>query len=258
MAKRVIGAVTFDLWDTLIYDDSDEPKRAAQGLASKPAARRELVHEFLRRHAPISAEQVALAYDTTDAAFNHVWRSQHVTWPVRVRLHVLLTGLKRELPEPEFVELVRRHEEMELEVRPDFVPGLREVLAELRGRYRLGIISDAIFSPGRALRKLLGDAGLLEFFDALIFSDEAGCSKPAPAAFEKAARTLGTTPDALVHVGDREHNDIKGAHAVGARAIFSTVAKDRGARETAADARCDDYKKLVSILESMNGCHADG
>ncbi|GIT27925.1 MAG: hypothetical protein CM1200mP41_39690 [Gammaproteobacteria bacterium] len=31
----MIKAVTFDLWDTVIHDDSDEPKRAAQGLRSK-------------------------------------------------------------------------------------------------------------------------------------------------------------------------------------------------------------------------------
>ena len=34
-----IKAVTFDLWDTMIADETDEPKRSAQGLASKPKAR---------------------------------------------------------------------------------------------------------------------------------------------------------------------------------------------------------------------------
>ena len=28
----MIKAVTFDLWDTVIHDESDEPNRAAQGL----------------------------------------------------------------------------------------------------------------------------------------------------------------------------------------------------------------------------------
>ena len=252
MQRRAIGAVTFDLWDTLVFDDSDEPKRAAQGLPPKPAARRQLVCEWLNRHEPISLDQVGLAYDVTDAAFNHVWHEQLHTWPVPVRLGILLQGLGRELPEAELAELVRIHEDMELAVRPDVLPGLRELLEPLKARYRLGIISDTCFSSGRTLRTLLTDEGLLDLFDALVFSDEAGVSKPAPAAFEKAAAALGTTTDALVHVGDREHNDIRGAHAVGARAILTTVIKDRDTEETEADAVCDDYAKLADLLASMD------
>jgi len=69
MSKRRIGAVTFDLWNCLFVDDSDEPKRAAAGLPPKPVTRRALVHEALNRHAPIARETVDLAYNVTDAAF---------------------------------------------------------------------------------------------------------------------------------------------------------------------------------------------
>ena len=43
----MIKAVTFDLWDTMVVDESDEPKRAAQGLRSKRDERRHLVWEAL-------------------------------------------------------------------------------------------------------------------------------------------------------------------------------------------------------------------
>lgn len=122
MGRVVIRAITFDLWDTVFIDDSDEPKRATKGLLPKPAERRKLVHQFLERHEPISKEQVELAYDAVDAAFHHVWYSQNITWTVRERLSVLLKALKRDLPEAEFGELVRLHEEMELAVRPDLAP----------------------------------------------------------------------------------------------------------------------------------------
>ena len=36
MAEARIRAITFDLWDTVFVDDSDEPKRADEGLAAKP------------------------------------------------------------------------------------------------------------------------------------------------------------------------------------------------------------------------------
>ncbi|MHC4565051.1 MAG: HAD family hydrolase, partial [Planctomycetota bacterium] len=178
MGRAAIRAITFDLWDTVLIDDSDEPKRKAQGLEPKPVERRNLVRRFLERHEPIRAEQINVAYDTVDAAFRQVWYGQNVTWTVRQRLGVLLKSLGRNLPEPEMAELVRLHEDMELTVRPDLAVGVAEVLQNLYGKYRLGVISDAIFSPGRTLRRLLAHYNLMKFFDAFVFSDEIGFAKP--------------------------------------------------------------------------------
>ncbi|MDX1576607.1 MAG: hypothetical protein R3285_10465, partial [Kiloniellales bacterium] len=65
-----IKAVTFDLWDTMVDDDSDEPKRAAKGLRSKREERRHLVWSALNAIEPIDLSAVTLAYDTADAGFN--------------------------------------------------------------------------------------------------------------------------------------------------------------------------------------------
>ena len=46
-----IKAVTFDFWDTIVDDDSDEPKRAAKGLRSKRDERR---HHLEQREAGLS------------------------------------------------------------------------------------------------------------------------------------------------------------------------------------------------------------
>ena len=252
MGRAAVRAITFDLWDTVLVDDSDEPKRAAQGLAPKPVERRSLVRQFLERHEPIGAEQVNLAYNTVDAAFRQVWYVQNVTWTVRQRLEVLLKGLGRSLPEPDMSELVRLHEDMELTVRPDLAVGAAEVLQNLDGKYKLGVISDAIFIPGRALRRLLAHYGLMEYFDAFVFSDEIGRAKPDPSVFKTAAEGLGVRPCDIVHIGDRELKDIEGPHAVGARAVLCTVVKDRGSRRTKADALCSDFSDLPDILKKLD------
>ncbi|HOZ49265.1 MAG TPA: HAD family hydrolase [Candidatus Hydrogenedentes bacterium] len=249
---RPIGAVTFDLWDCLFADDTDEPKRAAAGRPSKPVERRQLVHECLERHAAIDRAVVDLAYDVADAAFRKVWHDQFVTWTVAERLGVLLAGLKRELPADEFAELVKLHEEMELEFRPDPAPGAVEALHALKGRYPLVIVSDAIFSPGRCLRKLLAGAGMLECFDHFIFSDEIGRSKPSPEMFEAAAAAAGCAIAEIVHIGDRPHNDIDGPHAVGARGVLLTVVKDRGCESSGADAVCREYADLPGVLDALD------
>jgi putative hydrolase of the HAD superfamily len=247
-----IRVVSFDLWDTVFVDDSDEPKRLQRGLPPKPVERRELVHRFLSRHAPLDRALVDCAYDTTDSAFRHVWRQQHVTWPVEVRLRVLLAGLKRELPQDELNELVRLHEEMELRVRPDLVPGVAGALETLRRRYDLAVVSDAIFTPGRALRALLADYGIRDCFSAFAFSDEVGCSKPAPGMFRRAAELTGCRLEEIVHVGDREHNDIAGAKEAGCRAVLFTGAVDRDSANTQADAVCRELAELPEIIEALS------
>ncbi len=247
-----IRVVSFDLWDTVFADDSDEPKRRQLGLPPKAVERRELVHSFLSRHARIDRALVDCAYDTADSAFRQVWQNQHFTWPVEVRLRVLLSGLKRELPDDELRELVRLHEDMELRVRPNLVPRVADALTVLRRRFTLVVVSDAIFSPGRALRELLSGYGLSEMFSAFVFSDEVGCSKPDPRVFRLAAEQARCRVEEIVHIGDREHNDVAGAKDAGARAVLVTAAIDRGSSRTRADAVCPDFAQLPAILESLD------
>ncbi|HOD49391.1 MAG TPA: HAD family hydrolase [Candidatus Hydrogenedentes bacterium] len=251
MTKRPVEAITFDFWDTIVVDDSDEPKRAAAGLPSKFRARRDLLFEFLNRHEPLDRAMTDLAYNVADAAFNKVWHDQHFTWTIGERLRVMLKGLNRTLPNDDFAELVRRHEEMELEYRPDPVPGVHEAIRTLAGKYKLAIVSDAIVSPARCLRELLRGIGILDCFSAFVFSDEAGCSKPAPGVFVAAAEKLGCSIPGIVHVGDREHNDVGGPHAVGARAVLLTAAKDRGSESSKADAVCRSFADLPTVIESL-------
>jgi len=249
----MIKAITFDLWDTVFIDDSDEPKRKAAGRLSKKEERRVLVLEYANKHKDVSQELVDYIYATADAAFKKVWHEQFVTWEVADRMEVIFKGLGISLPAGEMESIVKLHEEMELEFRPDFIEGVGDAIAELHGSYKLGVISDAIFSPGRVLRELLKGEGLLQYFDHFVFSDEIGNSKPQPVVFESAFNKFSVKPEELVHIGDREHNDILGPKKMGANALLCTAAIDRGGSEhTKADAIFSDYKELTAIVKSMN------
>ncbi|NLV41770.1 MAG: HAD family hydrolase [Candidatus Hydrogenedentes bacterium] len=251
MSNRPIGAVTFDLWDCLFHDDSDEPKRAAAGLPPKPVARRDLLHRLLSKHAHTDRVLSDLAFDVSDAAFRKVWHDQHVTWSVAERMRVLLDGFGRALPDEDFAELVDALERMELEYSPNPAPGAAEALRALHGKYKLAIVSDAIFTPGKNLRTLLDSAGMLSCFDYFVFSDEIGHSKPHPSVFEAVSGHFGVTLDSLVHIGDRPHNDLGGPHAVGARGVLLTVVKDRPLEGHVPDAVCANYADLPAILAGM-------
>ncbi len=246
-----IKAITFDLWDTIIADETDEPRRAAKGLSSKPAARRELMHAALNRHDPIAYDTVACAYDVADAAFNKVWKDHSVTWTVAERLGVLLAGLGRELPESEFATLVAATENMEGEVPPDAIAGIGQALAALSADYKLCVVSDAIVSPGRVLRQMLDHHGLKQYFSGFVFSDEIDCCKPDPRMFHAAAKQLGVELEFMVHIGDRHHNDVKGPQALGMKAVLFTGARDKDKDTTSANAICTDHADLPAVIESL-------
>lgn len=253
MQKRRIGVVTFDLWDCVFCDETDEPKRASAGLPSKPEARRQVLHEALSQHGPIDRACVDIAFNVADQAFRKVWHEQFVTWTTRERIQVVLAGLNRNLPNADLAMVVDTIERMELEISPDIAPNVREALADLHGKYKLAVVSDAIFTPGKYLRGLLQKYGLLSYFDYFVFSDEIGHSKPHPAMFESIAEHFGVACEEIVHIGDRPHNDIGGPHQVGARGVLLTVVKDRPLEGHTPDAVCDNYLNLGEVLASMEG-----
>ena len=247
-----IKAITFDLWDTLVIDDSDEAKRAEQGLRSKFDERRHLLWEALNLAEPIELEAVRLAYNVGDAAFNKVWEEQHITWPIAKRLRLILNELGRELPGETFNAVVRAHEEMEVDIPPDAMPDAVPVLERLARRYKLCIVSDAIVSPGGCLRRLLENHGLAKFFSGFAFSDEVGHSKPHRSMFESAAGQLGVEIGEMLHVGDRDHNDVKGPQQLGMKAILFTASRDADKANTTADSICESFDELEAAIDQLN------
>ena len=249
----MVKAITFDLWDTVIHDDSDEGKRKAQGLASKKEARRALALSVLERTAPLEKSILLAAYDTMEADFNRVWHDEHVTWTVDERVSVLLEGLGRTLADDHRTQLVRGLEEMEVTVPPNPIDGIGEALAALAGSYKLGVVSDAIYSPGRCLREWLQMHDLLQHFDGFAFSDEVGHSKPHRDMFASVASQLGVEISDMVHIGDRDHNDIKGPHALGMKAVLFTATRDLDKDHTSADAICPRAADLPETIRRLAG-----
>lgn len=246
-----IRALTFDLWDTIVVDDSDEPKRRRQNLRSKRDERRHLVWKALSRHGELPFASVELAYDVVDAAFRKVWHEHHITWPIGERLDVLLAGLGRVLPPTERATLVAEHEGMELAIRPDLIEGVGAALAELKRHYKLAIVSDAIVTPGRLLRELLASYDLARYFDGYFFSDEVGRSKPDRRMFDAASAALEVPLSEMVHIGDREHNDVGGPKAAGMRAVLFTAHRAAPVGGTQADAVCASYAELPAVLSKL-------
>jgi HAD superfamily hydrolase (TIGR01549 family) len=97
------------------------------------------------------------------------------------------------------------------------VRGAAALLAVVRTRARVGIVSNNLFEEQLDKLRI---CGLDRLIDALIVSERAGVSKPAPAIFAAALDRLQCRPDEAVMIGDSWAADIIGARAAGIRPIW--------------------------------------
>lgn len=88
------------------------------------------------------------------------------------------------------------------------------VLEAWQGKYRLGLLSNAMPSMKKAMEAL----GALQWFDAAIASCEIGAIKPAHQMYEAILAALGVAPGEAVFVDDLPMN-LEAARALGMRAV---------------------------------------
>ncbi|HYV06633.1 MAG TPA: HAD family hydrolase [Blastocatellia bacterium] len=241
-----IRAISFDFWNTLF-------KEQPGAFRLYKAKRRSLLSKAICDYRKVSDLELDEACRVERESHERIWQEQHRTPLASHRLSRILSELEVVLPDAATTQLVTSMEEIILEQPPLLVDGAREVLVSLSGGYRLGVISDVGFSPGRVLKQLLADHGLIHLFDSLVFSDEAGVAKPHVEVFERTARSLSAEPQTIVHIGDLERTDIVGAKKAGYRAIrFTGVTAMNEDETTIADFVTDDLTEVPRLVECLD------
>jgi putative hydrolase of the HAD superfamily len=87
-----------------------------------------------------------------------------------------------------------------------------QTLAELRPRYKLGLVTNG---PSRTQRPKIEQFKLADHLDLLVVSEEVGAAKPDPVIFEIALDRLGIEAFETLFVGDSIEFDMRGAAAAG-------------------------------------------
>jgi len=253
--ERMLAAVTFDCWQTLIADDD-----ATEGLARR--LRIAGCRAALERGGfPVPEEAVAAAYDAAGEALASLWASGRDT-STEGQVRLLLSHLDGPLateplaPEPParlLRHLANAYAAPVLEALPLVLEGAAEALAwgTVRG-LRLGLICNTGRTPGRTLRPALAKRHLLRHLHTCTFSDELGIRKPDPRVFQTTLSALGVGAAAAVHVGDDPVADVAGAKRAGLRAVY--VGRSAGAPEVAAaDATIGSLRELPAVLAAWAG-----
>jgi putative hydrolase of the HAD superfamily len=118
-------------------------------------------------------------------------------------------------------------------------------LSKLKGMgLRLIVVSNV---PSlRILSLLMGQTGLLPFFDLLVASGSVGFEKPDQRIFKSASQMANVPVERIVHVGNRHEEDYLGARSAG----MSSVLIDR--TETYGDVQCRKISKLSELPDLLD------
>jgi putative hydrolase of the HAD superfamily len=127
-------------------------------------------------------------------------------------------------------------------------PDARRVLHALRDRgLRTGLLSNTHW-PRDWHEGWLARDGLLDLLDARVYTSDLEHVKPHPEAFRALLARLDVDPGEAVFVGDRQHDDVGGAAALGMRTVW--VRNDAVPRaDVEPDAVVDDLSELVPIID---------
>jgi FMN phosphatase YigB (HAD superfamily) len=236
-------AVTFDFWNTLMWEEpgSLKEKRLEVWSESLPGLGVEVDPERLER-----------AHDAAHQEYVGQWTAGR-QFRVEEAVAHMVPLLDGELSQGAQYALVEGFSEGGRRAAVHPSDHVRECLETLKaGGVRLGIICDIGLTPSSVVRELLARHGLLEFFDGTSFSDEVGHYKPDPAIFEHALASVGgVEPERAAHVGDRLRTDVGGALAYGMTAVrYNGVYEDDAPGAPEADLVVAHLAELPSLLEA--------
>lgn len=122
----------------------------------------------------------------------------------------------------------------------------KRVLSGLKGRYKLGLVSNFYGN----IRSVLKEYGLDGFFSEVVESAEVHIRKPDPAIYALGLERMGATPGETVVVGDAFGKDILPAKQLGCKAVWikGETWKPEHNDETIPDAVISHFSQLTGLL----------
>ena len=233
-----LKTITFDFWDTIfIYPDCPEIL----------IERVDFTDNIFKKYG-IEYQQTKKLVTSIYPFFDKIWHNEKRTPSTPEMMNYIISEAGIEINNDEFNSLVLFNETLIPGKNIEIIEGVKNTIIELSKKYKLAIISDTGFEPGRELRKLLQQFELKKYFDYEVFSNECGCSKPDIKTYQLAAQKTDTNLSQMLHIGDRENKDIKGAKAAGMKSILFAGSRDKDYNITTADYKIKRWNEINTIL----------
>lgn len=235
----MIKAVFFDLYGTLIDIRTDEQDICVYAVISRyfqyhsvrigaELLKREYfeeIEQFLKRSGEVYPE-----VDVNKAFYSIMHRYGKKRYPKNIVMDAAI--LFRSLTVKQF----------------DTFPRLFETLKQLRGKYKMAVISDAqwVFAEPE-----MGMLGLDRLFQQRILSSRYGYKKPDVRLFQTAMNKFRVTPEESVFIGDNLCKDLVGAKKAGMKFIFfGPEFKERSTLRP--DGSFSNYSELETVISEIS------
>ncbi|MFQ5839207.1 MAG: HAD family hydrolase [Candidatus Methylomirabilales bacterium] len=247
----MIGAVTFDLWNTLLLETREAGAKVREDrIRNVFLTLQGLGHDG-------TLEELRSADDEVGRRLEAEWRSNR-DLGVEEQVRILLGSLEIEdgFGQMAMADLEWAYVSAILKTPPTLTRGAKELLATLKARgYHLGVISNTGRVPGAMLRLILQRHEVLEYFDVLTFSDTLGLRKPVADLFTHTLERLGTEPRAALHIGDDPAADVQGARSIGMGAVLFGSGQGQVPDDVPVIARLEDLLPLLDERETARASH---
>lgn len=136
-----------------------------------------------------------------------------------------------------------------LSLQHDFLPGAKDLLNTLFGKYDLYLASNGNLATQQ---RRLTDANLYPWFQGVFISEEIGANKPSPEFFEKCFSQIPSFhPEDAVMIGDSLTSDIKGGRDAGLRTIWFNPHHKAPAADIQPDFEIESLSQLPGLLEIL-------
>jgi HAD superfamily hydrolase (TIGR01549 family) len=234
-----LKAVLFDMFDTLMLIEKDHE--------FYPPALQRMYHYLKEQGVDVPFERFQETYirerDRLYAQADLTLEEPHFN--VRVSETLKSLGYNYPTSNPLVAAATNEFcEEFMKYVRID--PDAENVLKQLHGKYRLGVVSN--FAIPECVFKLLKAGGIYGFFEVVVVSGEINKRKPRREIFEHALTMLDVSAAQAVFVGDTLDADVEGSKAVGMRAVY-IERRLQNPVKTCPDQKIKSLKELPSALQ---------
>lgn len=130
--------------------------------------------------------------------------------------------------------------------KPGVVDGAHELMDYLKSKgYRMHMCSNGFHEV--QYRKLRA-SNLLQYFDTIVLSEDAGINKPAKAFFDYALSQTGAEPESTLMIGDNFNTDIQGAKTIGLDTMFFNRKPETFIAPEPIEYEVHSLKEIIAIL----------
>jgi FMN phosphatase YigB (HAD superfamily) len=242
----VLRGIVFDLWGTLMSERRDL-------MQERQRLRFERVSPILERYGiRTDLEEFTRLHLTSNRTLARAQEHGRDVSPEERARHVVYQfapGAADRLTPEDAAAFADAYGGVAILTPPALLEGAREAVEEAARRgLRVGLLSNTGIAGGRHLRPVLARYGLLDRFDALLFSDEHGISKPNPRFFDLALERLEARPEEVVFVGDTPRYDVAPPRRLG---WWVVQVGDRGESDPPPHARVPGAGEVFGALDAL-------